>query len=39
MSKEQAMEEYIKLLLNRCPMFRIYLETQHTKNEEKDQLR
>jgi hypothetical protein len=35
MSKEKAMEEYIKLLLNHCSIFRIYLENQHTENEEK----
>ncbi|CAF2402350.1 unnamed protein product [Rotaria sp. Silwood2] len=39
MPKEQAMEEYVKLLLDRCSMFRIYLETQHMNNEDKDQLR
>ncbi|CAF0796377.1 unnamed protein product [Rotaria sp. Silwood1] len=39
MSKEQAMEEYVKLLLDRCPIFRTYLETQHVHNEDKDQLR
>ncbi|CAF1023421.1 unnamed protein product [Rotaria sordida] len=38
MSKEQAMEEYVKLLLDRCSMFRTYLETQHMKNQDKDQL-
>ncbi len=39
MSKEQAMEEYVKLLLARCSIFRIYLENQHSENEEKDRLR
>ncbi len=39
MSKEKAMEEYIKFLLNRCSIFRIYLQTQHDQNEEKDRLR
>ena len=36
MSKEKAMEEYVKLLLDRCPNFRIHLHTQHDK---KDRLR
>ncbi len=39
MTKEKAMEEYIKLLLDRCTMFRIYIETQHVENEENDRLR
>jgi hypothetical protein len=39
MSKEQAMEEYIKLLFDRCSIFRIYLQNQHDQTEEKDRLR
>jgi acyl-CoA-binding protein len=39
MTKEKAMEEYIKLLLDRCAMFRTYIETQHVENEENDRLR
>jgi hypothetical protein len=39
MSKEKAMEEYIKILLDRCSIFRTYLENQNTENEEKDRLR
>ena len=39
MSKEQAMEEYVRLLLARCSIFRINLQTQHNQNEEKDRLR
>jgi hypothetical protein len=39
MSKEQAMEEYVRLLLDCCSVFRIYLQTQHDQNEEKDRLR
>ncbi len=39
MTKEKAMEEYIKLLLDRCTMFRTYIETQHVENEENDRLR
>ena len=39
MSKEKAMEEYVKILLNRYTIFRTYLENQHMENEEKDRLR
>ncbi|CAF3468862.1 unnamed protein product [Rotaria sp. Silwood1] len=39
MSKEQAKEEYIKLLLDHCPMFKHYLEAHHVENEEKDRLK
>jgi len=39
MSKEQAREEFIKLLVNRCPMFEHYVEAHHVENEEKDRLR
>jgi hypothetical protein len=39
MSKEKAMEEYIRLLLNRYSTFRIFLQNQHVENEEKDRLR
>ncbi|CAF3647940.1 unnamed protein product [Adineta steineri] len=39
MTKEQAMEEYVKLLLERCPMFQTYIETQHNKTEEDNRLR
>jgi hypothetical protein len=39
MSKEQAKEEFIKLLIERGPMFKHYLEAHHVDNEEKDRLR
>ncbi|CAF2470533.1 unnamed protein product [Rotaria sp. Silwood2] len=39
MSKEQAKEEYIKLLLERCPMFKPHLEAHHVESEEKDRLK
>lgn len=39
MSKEEAMEEFIKLLTERCPMFQPYVEAHHVDNEEKDRLR
>ena len=39
MSKETAMEEYVKLLLGRCPIFRQYLEEQRVEVGEKDRLR
>ncbi|CAM4903063.1 unnamed protein product [Rotaria socialis] len=39
MSKEQAKEEFIKLLLERCPMFQHHLEAHHVENEEKDRLK
>lgn len=39
MSKEKAREEFIKLLVNRCPMFEHYVEAHHVENEEKDRLR
>ena len=39
MSKEQAKEEFLKLLLERCPMFRPHIEAHHVDNEEKDRLR
>jgi hypothetical protein len=39
MSKEQAKEEFIKFLLERCPLFRIHLEAHHVEHEEKDRLK
>jgi hypothetical protein len=39
MSKEQAKEEYVKLLLEHCPMFKLHLEAHHVDNEEKDRLK
>jgi acyl-CoA-binding protein len=39
MSKDQAKEEFIKCLLERCPMFRHHLEAHHVENEEKDRLK
>lgn len=33
------MEEYVKLLLDRCPIFRQYLEEQRVEVGEKDRLR
>ena len=39
MSKETAIEEYVKLLLDRCPIFRQYLEEQRLEVGEKDRLR
>lgn len=39
MSKEQAKEEFIKFLLERCPIFQHYLEAHHVENEEKDRLK
>ncbi|CAF0812281.1 unnamed protein product [Rotaria sordida] len=39
MSKDQAKEEFIKLLLERCPMFEHHLEAHHVENEDKDRLK
>lgn len=39
MSKDQAKEEFIKFLFQRCPTFRLHLEAHHVENEEKDRLR
>ncbi|CAF0923788.1 unnamed protein product [Rotaria sordida] len=39
MSKDQAKEEFIKLLLEHCPMFEHHLEAHHVENEEKDRLK
>jgi hypothetical protein len=39
MTKEQAKEEFIKLLLERCQTFRLHLEAHHVENEEKDRLK
>ncbi|CAF0874770.1 unnamed protein product [Rotaria sordida] len=39
MSKDQAKEEFIKLLLERCRMFEHHLEAHHVENEEKDRLK
>jgi hypothetical protein len=39
MSKEQAKEEFVQFLLERCPMFRHHLEAHHVENEEKDRLK
>ncbi|CAF1502939.1 unnamed protein product [Adineta steineri] len=39
MSKDQAKEEFVKLLLERCPTFRLHLEAHHVENEEKERLK
>ncbi|CAF5120419.1 unnamed protein product, partial [Rotaria magnacalcarata] len=39
MTKEQAMEEYVKLLLDRCSIFRIHLQIQDVKYVADDQSR
>ena len=39
MSKEEAMQEFIQLLLDRCPMFKPYLQAHHVDNQEKDRLK
>ncbi|CAF3516811.1 unnamed protein product [Rotaria socialis] len=39
MTKEQAMEEYVKLLLDRCSIFRIHLQIQDVKYVVEDQSR
>jgi hypothetical protein len=39
MSKEQAKEEFIKFLLERCPTFQHHLEAHHVEIEEKDRLK
>ncbi|UJR30951.1 hypothetical protein I4U23_018463 [Adineta vaga] len=39
MSKEQAKEEFIKLLFERCPTFRLHLEAHHVESEEKERLK
>lgn len=36
MSKEEAMEQFINLLIERCPMFRPHIEAHHVDNEEKN---
>lgn len=39
MSKEQAKEDFIKLMLERCPMFQHHLEAHHVENEEQDRMK
>ena len=39
MSKEKAMEEYVKLLLDRSSLFRTFLENQSNPNDEEDRFR
>ncbi|UJR15680.1 hypothetical protein I4U23_002614 [Adineta vaga] len=39
MPKSQAMEEYVKFLLDHCAIFRTFIETQHTENDETDRMR
>jgi hypothetical protein len=39
MPKEQAKEEFVKFLLERCPMFQHHLEAHHVEGEEKVRLK
>lgn len=39
MSKEKAMEEYVKLLLDRSSLFRIFLDNQSNSTDDEDRLR
>lgn len=39
MTKEQAKEEFVKYLLERCPMFRLHLEAHHVESEEQERIK
>lgn len=39
MTKEQAREEFVKYLLERCPMFRLHLEAHHVESEEQERVK
>ena len=39
MTKEQAKEEFVKYLLERCPTFRLHLEAHYVESEEQERLK